>query len=153
LRYFDFGRYSRPDVAETRGENEGAVRSSRNFGELILNYNWDFNMTDDENVTKILTTLHRSEKLRGYGMIAGALAKGLDYDAMLNYAQRLENMGYQPFGGYTSSCAVGNATYCAKFVRGVAGAGGMSFAPGTYTGFANLREAKRRSGSNIITIP
>ena len=153
LRYFDFGRYNRTGLTSSRGENEGSVRSSANFSGLRLNFNWDFNQSDDENVTKILTALHGSPLLRRYGMIVGALAKDLDYDAMLSYAQEMENLGYLPFGGYTTSCGIGNSTYCAKFARGVAGAGGMSFAPGTFTGLANVKAASSRSGSNIISIP
>jgi hypothetical protein len=50
LRYFDFGRYSRPDVKGRRGENEGAVRSSKNFRGLRLNYNWNFKESDMSNL-------------------------------------------------------------------------------------------------------
>jgi len=120
--YFDFGRYEQKKRLGKRGENYGSVRSSQNFPSLSVP-NWDFGKSDNENVTAILTKLHSSPLLAGYGRIVGALAKNLNYGAMLAYARGAESEGYLPFGGYTSGYNYCNsATYCAKFARGVGAA-------------------------------
>jgi hypothetical protein len=69
---------------------------------------------------------------------------------MLAYAQIMEKSGYVPFDGYVfSGRRPHNATYCAKFVRGVADFGGMRFKPFTVTPSDNLNF----KGSNVIIIP
>jgi RHS repeat-associated protein len=137
--YFDFGRYDRPDVkGRERGENEGAVRSSKNYRGLSLP-NWDFCKSDNDNVTAILTKLHKSPLLAGYGTIVGALARNLNYDAMINYARSAENEGYLPFGGYLGGydyCS--SETYCAKFARAVGVAGGFDWDWNTFSGMGNV---------------
>ncbi|WP_338813086.1 DUF6695 family protein [Bernardetia sp. Wsw4-3y2] len=136
--YFDFGRYTRPDIKRKRGTDEGAVRSSKNFSQLRIP-DWNFSKTEEENVTAILTSLHYSTIFKGYGTIMGALAKGLNYQPMLNYARKAESMGYLPFGGY--SCGynlLSCGSYCAKFARGVGDAGGIDWDWDTFTGEANI---------------
>ncbi|MEL7005581.1 MAG: DUF6695 family protein [Bacteroidota bacterium] len=150
-RYFDFGRYNRPDISDSRGENEGSVRSSKNFSGLQVS-NWDFDLTDDENVTMILQDLHKSPLLKGYGPVTGSLAKGLNFEKMLAYAMSMEEKGYVPFGGYSSNSAQDKATYCAKFARGVARAGGAMFNPLTFTGEGNVDIISHQHNSNKITI-
>jgi RHS repeat-associated protein len=66
-RYFDFGRYDRSDLRamkQTRGEDEGAVRSSKNFRNLSVP-DWDASKTDIDNTTTMLTTLHNSPIFAG----------------------------------------------------------------------------------------
>jgi hypothetical protein len=141
-KYFDFGRYDRSDLDGVRGVDEGAVRSSKNFSGLSIP-NWDFSLSKSENVTNILTKLHNSSVFKGYGTIMGALAEGLDSKKMLKYATQMEAMGYHPFGGYSSSTNSSNPTYCAKFARGVAGAGGYDFSFSVMTGQENVDDVYR----------
>jgi RHS repeat-associated protein len=152
--YFDFGRYDRPDLKkQKRGENDGAVRSSKNFPGLRLS-NWDFNKTDKENVTTILTKLHNSPIFAGYGKIIGALAKNLDYNSMLTYARNAESEGYLPFGGYHNGYNVcNNATYCAKFARGVGDAGGIDWDWNSFTGEGNVEDIEEEYEVERVEIP
>lgn len=69
--------------------------------------------------------------------------------AFLSYAINTESAGYVNFGGYTSGCAIGNATYCAKFARCTAKAGGMGFWPFVFTGQGNVESAQ----GPLITLP
>lgn len=101
----------------------------------------------------ILRELRKSKHLSRYGKIVGALATGLDYGGMLNYATQMENRGYVPFGGYHSSYASGNASYCAKFARGVGGAGGINFSWNSFSGAANVRDISRIYQTNIHVVP
>ncbi len=138
--YFDFGRYNRSDVKGKRGKDEGAVRSSKNYKSLSLP-NWDTNKTDVENVTAILTKLHNSPLLAGYGRVIGALGTNLDYGKMLSYARGAESEGYLPFGGYGGGYNYCNsATYCAKFARAVGAAGGIDWDYNTFTGEGNIED-------------
>lgn len=148
-RYFDFGRYNRPDVKGNATSTRGAVRSSKNFGALSIP-NWDFDKTNEQNVTSMLTALKKSSIFKGYGTIMGSLAEGLDYKAMLKYATEFESKGYHPFGGYFSSTNPKNATYCAKFARGVAGAGGFDFSMFTYNGKQNVNDVNNTDGNGIV---
>ena len=152
--YFDFGRYDRPDLkGRQRGKDEGAVRSRKNYRDLGVP-NWNFNKTDGENVVNILTKLHQSPLLAGYGRIVGALAKGLNYAAMLSYARSAESEGYLPFGGYTSGYNVCNsATYCAKFARGVGAAGGVDWNFNTLYGLGNISDIEEEYDVQRIQIP
>ncbi|PSL19288.1 DUF6443 domain-containing protein [Chitinophaga ginsengisoli] len=154
--YFDFGRYDRPDLKrkKTRGQNEGSVRSSKNYGRALMVPRWDFAKTDNDNVTAILLKLHQSPLLAGYGKIVGALAKNLDYSAMLNYARSAESEGYLPFGGYTTGYNVCNsATYCAKFARAVGAAGGVDWEFGTLYGIGNISDIEDEYDVERIQIP
>ncbi|MEJ1239602.1 DUF6695 family protein [Chryseolinea sp. T2] len=152
--YFDFGRYDRPDVkGRKRGKDEGAVRSSKNYRGLSIP-NWDFGKSDNENMTAILTKLHKSPLLAGYGTIVGALAKNLNYGAMLGYARGAESEGYLPFGGYTGGYNYCNsATYCAKFARGVGAAGGFDWDWDTFTGLGNVGDVTEEYEVESITLP
>ena len=150
-RYFDFGRYNRTDVAGTRSENQGAVRSSKNYSALRIP-DWDEGQSEASNVDSILSRLHRSRLLARYGQIKGALAKNLDFCAMEAYAEEMESTGYHDFGGYGSGTAIGNATYCAKFARGVAKAGGHDFSMYSgFTGLHNVEDVSSQYGTDIIT--
>jgi len=153
--YFDFGRYDRPDLrGKTRGENEGAVRSSKNYGRRLYVPKWDFTKSDNDNVTNILTRLHKSPLLAGYGRIVGALAKNLDYKAMLNYAKSAESEGYLPFGGYSGGYNVCTSeTYCAKFARGVGAAGGVDWHFNTLYGIGNISDIEDEYDVERIQIP
>ncbi len=149
--YFDFGRYSRPSLGK-RGENEGSVRSSKNFEELELS-DWDFNLSDKENVTRLLKELHASPLLAGYGRVVGVLAKDLDYKAMMSYARGAESKGYLPFGGYASGYNYENcATYCAKFARGVGNAGGVNWDWNTFSGAQNIYDIVDEYDSEYIVV-
>jgi RHS repeat-associated protein len=152
--YFDFGRYDRPDVKDReRGENEGSVRSSKNYRGLSVP-NWDFCISDDENVGAILTKLHGSPLLAPYGRIVGALAKNLDYGKMLAYARGAEREGYLPFGGYESGYNYCNsATYCAKFARGVGAAGGFDWDWNTFSGYGNIEDVTEEYDVESFTLP
>ena len=150
-RYFDFGRYDRSDLSGKRGENQGSVRSSKNFSQLKIP-NWDFSVDDVQNVNNILKSLKSSKLFTGYGTIMGTLIEDLDYNAMLTYATTIENQGYHSFGGYSSSTNVNNATYCAKFVRGVAGAGGFDWSFYILRGRANVKDANNQEGCGIFEI-
>jgi RHS repeat-associated protein len=153
-KYFDFGRYDRPDVkGKKRGKDEGSVRSSKNYRALAIP-NWDFKKTDTENVTAILTKLHNSSLLSGYGKIVGALAKNLNYGAMLAYARAAESEGYLPFGGYGGGydfCK--SATYCAKFARAVGAAGGFDWDWNTFTGLGNVEDVVEEYEVEMVTLP
>jgi RHS repeat-associated protein len=153
--YFDFGRYNRPDVkGRNRGKDEGAVRSSLNYGKSLEVPNWVFEKSDNENVTSILTKLHSSPLLAGYGRIVGALAKNLNYGAMLAYARGAESEGYLPFGGYTGGYNYCNsATYCAKFARGIGAAGGLNWDWNTFTGLGNVGDITEEYEIESITLP
>ena len=109
-------------------------------------------MSNDDNVKRILGSLRKSPLLSGYDEIQGALATVLDYDLMLNYAERVESQGYRPFGGYTSSTNCDNATYCAKFARGVGGAGGIDFSWYVMYGAGNVQDVSEQFESSIITV-
>ena len=149
-RYFDFGRYRRPDLGGLP-EDTGAVRSSKNFSGLAIP-DWDFNKTDEQNVSTIVTALHKSPVFKGYGTIMGALGEGLDFKAMLKYATEMEKKGYHPFGGYTSSTNSSNPSYCAKFARGCAEAGGFDWSWYVLTGKANVEDVNRVNQKGIKTI-
>jgi RHS repeat-associated protein len=136
--YFDFGRYSRRDIKKERGKDEGVVRSSKHYDGLKVP-DWNFAKSETETVTAIMAKLHNSTELSGYGRMVGALAKGLDYTAMKDYARGAEYEGYLPFGGYASGYDYCNsATYCAKFARGVGAAGGVNWDWDTFTGEGNV---------------
>lgn len=152
--YFDFGRYDRPDLkGRKRGKDEGSVRSSRNYTGLMVP-KWDFTKSDNENVVAILTKLHSSPLLAGYGRIVGALAKNLNYTAMLNYARAAESEGYLPFGGYSTGYNVcTSATYCAKFARGVGAAGGVDWHFNTLYGIGNISDIEDEYDVDRIQIP
>lgn len=150
-KYFDFGRYNRPG-AGNRGKNQGSVRSSKYFDALKVP-NWNFNRSNSYNVRNILSTLHRSSKLSGYGMIMGALATGVDGSSMLSYARTMEAKVYIPFGGYASSSGYGNATYCAAFARGIGAVGGINFDQSSFTGAANVMDVFAIYNSVFISIP
>ena len=145
-KYFDFGRYDVPGNG-SRGTDEGAVRSSKTFPRLIIP-NWNDELTDDENVAAILNALDKGGVFKGYGRITGALYKELDYSSMLAKAEQIEQMGNVDFGGYetTDDCP----TYCAKFARTVANAGGADFSIGTFTGEANIQEAANDSDTEVL---
>ncbi len=150
--YFDFGRYDRDDIKRERGKNEGAVRSSDNYSNLKVP-NWDFAKSEIENITAIMTQLRNSQELSGYGRMIGALAKGLDYTAMKDYARGVEYEGYLPFGGYLEGYDYCNsATYCAKFARGVGAAGGNDWDWNTFTGEANVDDIVKDHGATKIKI-
>lgn len=149
-RYFDFGRYGRPDLGNLPTD-QGAVRSSKNFSGLAIP-DWDSSKTNEQNVSTIVTALHNSPVFKGYGTIMGTLAEGLDYKAMFKYATEMEKNGYQAFGGYHSSTKQGNATYCAKFARGVAEAGGFDWSWYVLTGKANVDDVNRVNQNGIKTI-
>ncbi|MEM1002697.1 MAG: DUF6695 family protein, partial [Bacteroidota bacterium] len=150
-RYFDFGRYGRPDIPGSRGVDEGAVRSSANYRGLSIP-NWNFELSNEENVDRIVNALHNSPVFKGYGTIMASLAEGLDYKAMLKYAQEMEAKGYHAFGGYGSSTNCNNPTYCAKFARGVAEAGGFNWTWYVLTGKANVEDVNRTNRNGIKTI-
>ena len=151
-KYFDFGRYNRPDIKRKRKKNEGAVRSSKNYRGLKVP-NWNFSRSNDENVMGILKSLRRSPLLNRYGKIVGALATGLDFTGMVSYGIQMENSGYVPFGGYASSCSIGNASYCAKFARGVGAAGGINFSWSSFSGAANVVDVSKIYQTSIKVIP
>lgn len=96
--------------------------------------------------------MHKSPVFKGYGTIMGTLADGLDYKAMYKYATEMEKKGYQAFGGYHSSTKQGNATYCAKFARGVAEAGGFDWSWYVLTGKANVDDVNRVNQNGVKTI-
>ncbi|WP_212005422.1 DUF6695 family protein [Chitinophaga sp. HK235] len=152
--YFDFGRYDRPDLGDkVRGKDEGAVRSSKHYKKLALT-NWDFKKADNENVTILLKKLYNSDVFKGYGRIVGALARGLDYQAMLRYARGAESEGYIPFGGYAGGydyCE--KATYCAKFARAVGDAGGVDWNFNTLYGIGNIKDIEDEYDVKRIQIP
>lgn len=152
--YFDFGRYDRNDVkGKKRGKNEGAVRSSENFPDLAVP-RWDSKKTDKENVTAILTKLHNSPTFAGYGRIIGALAKNLNFNAMLMYARSAESEGYLPFGGYHKGYNYCDAaTYCAKFARGVGAAGGIDWEFNTFKGEGNVSDIEDEYEVERVEIP
>jgi len=157
-RYFDFGRYDRKDLkGQTRGADQGAVRSSRNFPgskDGLSVPNWDFNLSDEENETRILGVLHNSTIFKDYGRVLGALAKNLDYDAMLNFAQTSEKAGYVPFGNYTGNdYNVCTGSYCAKFVRGVGAAGGIDWHWDTLYGEGNIEDIEDEYDTERVEIP
>jgi len=150
--YFDFGRYDRPDIEDKgRGVDEGAVRSSKNYSSLRVP-NWNFDNPDNVNVLNIMTKLHSSPLLSDYGTMIGALAKGLNYSAMLSYARDVEDLGYHPFGGYGSGYGYSSATYCAKFARGIGDAGGVDWDWDSYTGRANVGDIAKDYQFSILTI-
>ena len=155
LVYFDFGRYDRPDLKKKgikRGGAEGAVRSSKNYSGLSLP-DWDSKKTDKENTTNILTAIHNSPIFKGYGRTMGALANNVNYGAMLSYARYAEDEGYRAFGGYHNGYDVcSQATYCAKFARGVGAAGGIDWGWNTFTGQGNVNDIHEDYGTDIITI-
>ncbi|QEC77273.1 DUF6443 domain-containing protein [Mucilaginibacter ginsenosidivorax] len=155
--YYDFGRFDRPDLAakgQERGVDEGAVRSSLHYGKALQIPDWDFKLTDEENVTKILTKLHNSPLLKEDGRIVGALASNLDADAMNNYARSAEAEGYSPFGGYSSSStSVCDGTYCAKFARNVGKAGGVSWGWFTFQGIGNISDIESNYNVKRVEIP
>jgi len=146
-RYFDFGRYKKTSLGNLPADT-GTVRSSSSYVGLRVP-NWKSNLTADENVRKILTKLHNGEFVE-YGTIMGSLAKDLDYDKMLTYALSLEKKGYHPFGGYHNSTNIKNATYCAKFARGVAKEGGFNWDLNRFSGEGNVKEVKKDYDSPII---
>ncbi|WP_315815921.1 RHS repeat domain-containing protein [Paraflavitalea speifideaquila] len=152
--YFDFGRYDRSDVkGRKRGKDEGAVRSSKNYKSLSLP-NWDAKKSDAENVTAILTKLHNSPLLAGYGRVIGALANNLDYGKMLAYARGAESEGYLPFGGYSEGYNYCNsATYCAKFARAVGAAGGIDWSFITLYGEGNIEDIESEYEVERVEIP
>ncbi len=151
--YFDFGRYDRPDVKGKRGSAQGAVRSSKNYPSLIIP-NWDAKKSDAENVTAILTKLHNSPLLAGYGRVIGALATNLDYGKMLAYARSAESEGYLPFGGWGSGYNYCNsATYCAKFARAVGAAGGIDWSFSTLYGEGNIEDIESEYEVERVEIP
>lgn len=150
-RYFDFGRYGRPDVKGSRGVDEGAVRSSANYRGLSIP-NWDFDKSNEYNMDRIVDALHKSSIFKGYGTIMASLAEGLDYKAMLKYAQEMEAKGYHAFGGYGSSTNGSNPTYCAKFARGCAEAGDFDWSWYVLTGKANVEDVNRTNKNGIKTI-
>ncbi|MBX2924075.1 MAG: hypothetical protein KF746_17885 [Chitinophagaceae bacterium] len=153
--YFDFGRYDRPDVnGRKRGKDEGAVRSSKNYDKALQVPKWDFTKTDAENVTAILTKLHNSPLLAGYGRIVGALASNLDYAKMLTYARGAEGEGYLPFGGYSGGYNYCNSgTYCAKFARAVGAAGGIDWNFNTLYGVGNIEDVEDEYDVERVEIP
>jgi RHS repeat-associated protein len=151
--YFDFGRYDRPDVKGKRGKDQGSVRSSKNYKSLALP-NWDTKKTDAENVTAILTKLHNSPLLAGYGRVIGALADKLNYGKMLSYARGAESEGYLPFGGYGGGYNYCNsATYCAKFARAVGAAGGIDWDWNTFAGEGNVEDIEDNYDVERVEIP
>jgi len=89
---------------------------------------------------------------KGYGTIMGTLAEGLDFKAMLKYATEMEKNGYHAFGGYESSTNSSNPTYCAKFARGCAEAGGFDWSWYVLTGKANVEDVNRVNQNGIKTI-
>jgi len=149
-RYFDFGRYSINGLGSLP-EDHGAVRSSKSFSKLSVP-NWDFSKSNEANVTNILTALQKSPVFKDYGTIMGSLAEGLNFKAMLKYATDMENKGYHPFGGYSSSTNPNNATYCAKFARGVAEAGGFDWSWYVLTGKANVDDVNRTNKNGVKTL-
>ena len=149
-KYFDFGRYDKTSLGN-RPDDTGTVRSSQFYSSLRIS-DWDFNLTNDENVTKILTDLRKSPLLKKYGTIMGTLVEGLDFKAMNKYATEMEKKGYHPFGGYGSSTKTNKATYCAKFARGVIKAGGFKMGVGAFNGGRNVIKASRKTSNSIIKI-
>jgi hypothetical protein len=139
-----------------RPEDTGTVRSSKFYytkgGNNLFIPNWQSNLTDEENVRVILKNIHSKKIFRNYGITIGALAEDLNYSAMLEYAISLENKGYHPFGGYASSTSINNPTYCAKFARGVAEAGGFDWSWYVFTGRQNVEDVEDSSNSKIIII-
>jgi RHS repeat-associated protein len=151
--YFDFGRFNRPDLkGQTRGVDEGAVRSSKNYSSLSIP-NWNFQKTNTENIQDILTKLHDSPILREDGRILGALATGLDYNAMKDYARMVESEGYIPFGGYSKGYDPCDGSYCAKFARGVGVAGGVDFSFDTFQGIGNIEDIEKTYNTKRVEIP
>lgn len=145
MEYFDFGRYTRPDLGK-RPDNHGAVRSKENYGGLKLDP-WDFNKTDDQNVVAALKQLKASGVFpEKYGRIIGTMGANLDAPAMLSRARQVEEEGYLYFGGHTTGyytsegsgedCS--NSTYCSKFARDLATQGGYDWKFTTYTGEQNV---------------
>jgi hypothetical protein len=153
-KYFDFGRYDNRDDIKTgqRGVDDGVVRSSKHVHKLALS-SWDFEKTDSENVTFLLQKLSKSGIFKGYGKISGALAKKLDYLKMFKYAESMENKGVIPFGGHSTSTNSENATYCAKFARGVGEEGGVDWDFDTLRGSENVIDVANDNDSAIIEIP
>jgi hypothetical protein len=153
-KYFDFGRYDdRKDIIKgKRGVNDGVVRSSKNVRKLVLSP-WEFEKTDSENVTILMEKLSKSGIFKGYGKMTGALAKNLDYLKMFLYAELMENKGIIPFGGHETSTNSENATYCAKFARGVGEQGGVDWDFDTLRGSENVIDVSNDFESAIIEIP
>jgi len=147
-RYFDFGRYAIPSLGELPADT-GAVRSSASFSGLSVP-NWDFKKSDIDNVSNILKTIKNSSVFKGYGTIMGTLAEGLNFKAMLKYATEFEKKGYHPFGGYSSSTNPSNPTYCAKFARGVAEAGGFDWSYYVLSGKANVDDINKTNQCGVI---
>jgi len=149
-RYFDFGRYGRPGLGGLPTD-QGAVRSSKNFSGLSIP-DWDSSKSNEQNVSTIITALHRSPVFKGYGTIMGTLAEGLNFKSMLKYATEMEKKGYHAFGGYGSSTSSSNPSYCAKFARGVAEAGGFDWSWYVLTGKANVDDVNRVNQNGVKTI-
>ncbi len=149
-KYFDFGRYSKSSLGKLP-KDTGVVRSS-NFYKALRIPNWNSGLKEEENVKIILEKIHNSSIFINYGVTIGALAKNLDYNAMLDYALSLEKKGYHPFGGYENSTAIENPTYCAKFARGVAESGGFDWSWYVFTGKQNVEDVKTENHSPIIII-
>jgi RHS repeat-associated protein len=147
-RYFDFGRYEISSLGGLPADT-GAVRSSASFSGLSVP-NWDFKKSDIDNVSNMLTTIKNSSVFKGYGTIMGTLAEGLDFKAMLKYATEFEKKGYHPFGGYSSSTNPSNPTYCAKFARGVAGAGGFDWSYYVLSGKASVDDINKTNQCGVV---
>lgn len=152
-KYYDFGRYDerKSDLGERDETNEGIVRSSKYVSGLSIP-DWDFDKSHKENAEAILKKLSSSGKFKGYGKMIAALGFNLDFKKMYDYACYIEERGLVPFGGHLSSDNKDNATYCAKFARGVARAGGMDWDFNTLRGSANVEDILETYGGEKFEI-
>ncbi|MBL4745944.1 MAG: hypothetical protein JKY08_06225 [Flavobacteriaceae bacterium] len=152
-KYFDFGRYDERinELGKRDSTNQGIVRSSNHISSFGIP-NWDFNRTNIENARILMKKLLSSGKFKGYGKMIGAIAYNLDFGKMIEYALYIENKGIVPFGGHLKSAHRDNATYCAKFARGVAESGGMDWDFNTLRGTANINDIIETYKGDIIEI-
>jgi hypothetical protein len=144
-RYFDYGRYDRQDIKRPRkkGNNsdivEGAVRSSTVSGFSSLGVpNWNFKKDVFWNTANILYDVSTCALLATYGKVLGAVLDGLDYQAMISFAESKQAQGYTRFG-----CPLND--YCASFVRDVGDKGGYNWGVSTFTGAENVSDAASHS--------